>query len=98
MFRRLPEAESAGIEVTIDGRPFLGRPGDTVAAVLMEAGQVACRTSAVSCEPRGPYCLMGVCFECLVAIDGIANRQACLVPIESGMQVETGAAKRKIMP
>ncbi len=98
MFRRLPEQESAGIEVTIDGRPLRGRPGDTVAAVLIEAGQVACRQSALSGEPRGPYCLMGVCFECLVAIDGVANRQACLVPIESGMRVETGAGKRKITP
>jgi predicted molibdopterin-dependent oxidoreductase YjgC len=96
MFRRLPEPESPSIEVIVDGRPVLGKSGDTVAAVLMAAGEPACRRSAVSGEPRGPYCLMGVCFECLVDIDGVANRQACLVPIRSGMRVETGAGKRKI--
>jgi len=94
----LPELEVSPIELTVDGQPFTGRPGDTVAAVLVATGHVACRKSAVSGEPRGPYCMMGVCFECLVDIDGIANRQACLVPIQSGMRIETGAGKRKVIP
>ena len=48
------------------------------------------RSSAVSGEPRAPYCMMGVCFECLVEIDGLANRQACMVRVRPGMQVMQG--------
>lgn len=100
MFRRLPDAgQGQGkVSLTIDGRACSGRAGDSVAALLLETGHAACRRSAVSGEPRGPYCMMGVCFECLVEIDGVANRQACLVPIAEGMKVETGAGRRKVMP
>src|SRR3546814_9159081 len=46
------------------------------------AGVEACRTTPVTGAPRAPYCLMGVCFECLVTIDGTGNRQGCLMPLE----------------
>ena len=98
MFRRLPEADQLLVSLTIDGMTHVGRHGDSVAALLLEAGHLACRRSPVSGEPRGPYCMMGVCFECLVDVDGIANRQACLVPIAEGMKVETGEGRRKVLP
>jgi D-hydroxyproline dehydrogenase subunit gamma len=98
MFRRLPDTDQSLVSLTIDGDACVGRRGDSVAALLLEAGRAACRNSAVSGEPRGPYCMMGVCFECLVEIDGVANRQACLVPIAEGMKVETGAGRRKVTP
>lgn len=98
MFRRLPDAAGEPLSVTIDGNPVVGRAGDSVAALLLATGHVACRRSAVSGEPRGPYCMMGVCFECLVEIDGVANRQACLVPIAEGMDVRTGDGRRMVMP
>jgi predicted molibdopterin-dependent oxidoreductase YjgC len=91
MFRRLAEEPGVPAIVTIDGTPFSGRLGDSVAAVLLLAGKLAFRRSAVSGEPRGPYCMMGVCHECLVTIDGMANRQACLVQIRDGMAIRTGA-------
>lgn len=73
----------------IDGRPFEGAHGDSVAAVLILAGKVGFRKSAVSGQTRGPYCMMGVCFECLVRINGVKGRQACLVTITDGMTIET---------
>ena len=51
---------------------------------------------AVSGAPRLPYCMMGVCFDCLVTIDGVGNRQGCLVPVAEGMQIETQKGKREI--
>lgn len=96
MFRRLPDAGEATIRFTIDGRPATARPGDSVAAAMLAAGVDACRTTPVSGAARGPYCLMGVCFECLVVIDGIGNRQACLVPVEDGMRVERQQGARDI--
>jgi len=95
MFRRLPDAD-ATIEVTIDGRSARVRAGDTVAAALLSAGVLASRVAEVSGAPRAPYCMMGVCFECLVTIDGVGNRQACLIPVREGMRVETQSGARAI--
>ena len=95
MFRRLPESapgQAPTTPVTIDGRPFTARAGDSVAAALLVAGHLECRTAPASGRPRGPYCLMGACFDCLVTIDGQPNRQGCLVPVAPGMRIET---KRK---
>jgi D-hydroxyproline dehydrogenase subunit gamma len=95
MFRRLPDLHDATIEVTIDGRSERVRAGDTVAAALFSVGINSHRTD-VSGMPRTPYCMMGVCFECLVMIDGVGNRQGCLVPIRPGMRIETQRGKRDV--
>ena len=96
MFRRLPDADGATVEVTIDGRSARVRAGDTVAAALISAGVLASRVADVSGAPRAPYCLMGVCFECLVTVDGIGNRQGCLVPVKAGMRIDTHHGKREV--
>ena len=87
MYRRLPEAGAATLPLTIDGSAVLARPGDSVAGVLIAAGHADCRTTPVSGSARGPYCLMGVCFDCLVEIDGRANQQGCMVEVRAGMRV-----------
>jgi sarcosine oxidase subunit alpha len=81
---------AARVTLMVDGERIVARDGDTVASALLAAGRQAIRRSAVSGEPRAPYCQMGVCFECLVEIDGVADRQACLVPVRNGMVVTTG--------
>ncbi|MEH6717797.1 MAG: (2Fe-2S)-binding protein [Aurantimonas endophytica] len=98
MFQRLPDLDRTTVSFTLDGRPVDGRAGDTVAAALLAAGVETCRSSAVSGEPRAPYCMMGVCFECLVTIDGVGNQQGCLVVLRPGMTVETqiGRGKREL--
>ena len=88
MFRRWqPEAGAATVTLVIDGTSVQARPGDSVAAAMLAAGVSHCRTTAVSGAPRAPYCMMGVCFDCLVTIDGVGNRQGCLVRVRDGMQV-----------
>ena len=94
MFKRLAEAGPA-VAITVDGKPVTARGGDTVAAALLAAGIDHCRTTPVSGAPRAPYCLMGVCFDCLVTIDGVGSRQACLIPARDGMTVETQLGKRE---
>ena len=96
MFRRLPDAKEMTVDVTIDGRAEQVRAGDTVAAALLAAGVLTNRVSDVSGAPRAPYCMMGVCFECLVTVDGVANRQGCLIPVRAGMRIETQRARREI--
>ena len=94
MFKRLTEV-GAPVAITVDGRQIAAQAGDTVAAALIAAGIDHCRTTPVSGAPRAPYCLMGVCFECLVTVDGIGSRQGCLVPVRDGMAIETQAGKRE---
>ncbi|MDR3669826.1 MAG: (2Fe-2S)-binding protein [Holophaga sp.] len=88
MFHKLIEPQES-LTFTFDGKPLAAAPGDSVAAALLAAGVVAFRHSAVGGEPRAPYCLMGICFDCLVTIDGIANQQSCQVDVAQGMTVQS---------
>ena len=96
MFRRLSEPATASVRIEIEGVPILARAGDTVTAALLASGLDFCRETAVSGTRRGPYCMMGVCFDCLVTIDGIGNRQGCLVPVAEGMKITLQKGKREI--
>lgn len=95
MFTRLDEDRHV-VAFTLNGTPAIAHAGDSVAAALLANGVVTTRCSPVSGEPRGAYCMMGVCFECLVTINGVGNRQGCLVTVSDGMRVETGAGRRKL--
>ena len=94
MFRRLGE-KGATLTLTVDGKEIRARIGDTVAAAMLVAGIGRFRTTPVSGAARAPYCMMGVCFDCLVTIDGVGSRQACLVPVGEGMAIETQLGKRE---
>jgi len=87
LFRRLDEPACRWLEVYIDGVSTRVREGESVAAALFASARRSCRTTPVSGAPRAPYCLMGICFECLVEINGIPNRQACQVTVEQGMRI-----------
>jgi predicted molibdopterin-dependent oxidoreductase YjgC len=95
MFQRLPDLGGESVAITIDGKAFQARAGDTVAAALLAAGLSQCRTTPVSGAPRGPFCMMGVCFDCLVEIDGQGNRQGCLVRVRPGMRIATQRGGRE---
>jgi predicted molibdopterin-dependent oxidoreductase YjgC len=95
MFQRLNRPKSGTVSLSVDGKAAIAFPGDSVAAALLAAGVVACRTTPVSGAPRAPYCMMGICFECLVTIDGIGSRQACLARVRDGMRIETQQGKRE---
>jgi sarcosine oxidase subunit alpha len=84
------------VRLTVDGRPIEARAGDSIAAALLAAGIDTCRTTPVSGAPRAPYCMMGVCFDCLVTVDGVGNRQGCLVPVAEGMAVAIQRGKREL--
>jgi predicted molibdopterin-dependent oxidoreductase YjgC len=100
MFKRLDEAAgqaaAAPVRITVDGAEVVCRPGDSVAAALFASGRTACRDTAVNEVPRGPYCMMGVCYDCLVTIDGQPNRQACMTPAHEGMAVERQRGAREV--
>ena len=86
-FRRRVGAAGVPVTIHVDGEPVTAREGDSVAAALLAAGGPATRATLVSGEPRGPFCLYGACFECVLEIDGVRSCQGCLVPVRDGMQV-----------
>jgi predicted molibdopterin-dependent oxidoreductase YjgC len=95
MFRRQTEARRPALTIRIDGVATEAREGDSVAAAMLAAGHLTARKTPVSGAPRAPYCLMGVCFECLVTVDGVGNRQGCMVLVRDGMRIETQQGKRE---
>jgi NADPH-dependent 2,4-dienoyl-CoA reductase/sulfur reductase-like enzyme len=89
-FRRLDE--SAAIEILVDGSAIQARRGESVASALLAAGIDAFGVDPAG-APRGPACMMGSCFQCACAIDGVADARACRVAAEPGMTVVTTGAR-----
>ena len=74
----------------LDGRPLDARPGQSVGAALTDAGIRSWRTTRRGGKPRGLFCGIGVCFDCLIEVDGRPDQRACLVPVRPGMRLRTG--------
>jgi predicted molibdopterin-dependent oxidoreductase YjgC len=77
----------APVQFGLDGRRISGFPGESLAVALMNAGIVALRQSPLVRAPRGVFCMMGVCQECLVQVDGRVVT-ACLEPVRADMEVK----------
>ena len=75
--------------VTVDGGALAARPGQTIAAVLLAAGVRSLRTTRREQRPRGLFCGIGVCFDCLVILNGTPNVRACVTRVEEGDVIET---------
>ena len=88
MFEPVGSAEVT-ITIYLDGRAIPARAGESIAACLLRAGVTHFRTTPVSGARRLPYCMIGHCFDCLIEIDGIGSRQACLSQVENGMKLGT---------
>jgi predicted molibdopterin-dependent oxidoreductase YjgC len=83
----MPPNEQQHFNILVDGQTIPARQGQSVAAALLAAGERVFRRTKQG-RPRGLFCGMGVCFECLVAVNGLAGQRACLTPVQPGMQVE----------
>jgi predicted molibdopterin-dependent oxidoreductase YjgC len=76
------------IAVTIDGAEETGLRGQTIAGLMMAHGRLSWRTSSVNAEPRGVFCGIGVCFDCLVVVNGQRDVRACQRRAEDSDVVE----------
>ena len=74
------------VAITVDGERLEARAGQTVAAALLASGRRIFRYTRNAGKPRGVYCGMGVCFDCIVKVDGRTER-ACMIKVENGMRV-----------
>jgi len=77
------------VHLIVDGKPIEAYKGETVAAAMLAAGIRTFQKSHKHHQPRSLYCGMGICYECLVTINGVHAQRACITPVEEGMQVET---------
>mgnify|MGYP003383691160 CR=1 FL=1 len=94
IFRTIGPQAREGVEISFDGRQYIVPAGISVASALLLLGAQYTRQSPVTNAKRAPYCMMGVCFECLVEIDGERSQQACLIEVRTGMNIcrQSGAA------
>jgi predicted molibdopterin-dependent oxidoreductase YjgC len=91
---RIPSI-SRGPKITIfvNARETFAYEGETVLAALIAAGLRTLRMSHDRREGRGPFCGMGVCYECLVSINGRANQRACMTEVEDFMEIRIDGPK-----
>ncbi|MCX4696398.1 (2Fe-2S)-binding protein [Streptomyces sp. NBC_01408] len=80
---------SATYAIAFDGRELPAQAGQSIAAVLWSAGILAWRTTREGGAPRGVFCGIGSCYDCLVTVNGTPNQRACLVPARPGDTVTT---------
>lgn len=94
MFVRTNKNTCTMLTIHFEDQPLTVRAHLNVAAALLETGIGQFRETPVSASPRAPFCMMGVCFDCLLVIDGVANQQACMTKVRDGMKIErqSGAA------
>ena len=89
MFKQLPNQGTEIVEVFLNGQSVQVLQGTSVAAMALTEGLRFTRTTPISDSKRAPFCMMGVCYECLMIIDGKANQRACATIVKQGMKIET---------
>lgn len=88
--RRLPgTATRPPVTFTFDGQPLTAQQGDSLAMALWANGIADVRRSSRDGAPRGVLCNMGICYDCLVVVDGVTLR-SCMVIVQDGMRVARG--------
>lgn len=96
MFRKISPPGTPLLTLTIDGQPVNAEQGESVASVMLRQPEPACRNTPVHGSPRAPFCMMGVCFDCLAIVDGVSSTQTCLVAVKQGMRVERLLGRPKV--
>jgi predicted molibdopterin-dependent oxidoreductase YjgC len=84
-------------EIEVDGRKVLAYEGETIAAVLLAAGIRVSRLTPKKHEPRGVYCGIGICHECVMVVNGVPDIRICQTLATPGCKVATqkGLGERK---
>jgi aerobic-type carbon monoxide dehydrogenase small subunit (CoxS/CutS family) len=86
--QRIPNINRGqAFSITVNGQTVAAFPGESIATVLAAAGYRAFRATDASAAPRGIFCGMGICFDCLVTVDGLPNQRACMTEARAGCEV-----------
>jgi len=89
MFKQLPGDKVSNVGIFLNGQALQVAQGISVAAAVLSNNQRSTRTTPVYGSPRAPFCMMGVCYDCLMVIDGKANQRACAMTVEEGMCIDS---------
>ena len=81
--------ERPKLEIEVDGEVVTALAGEPIATALLAAGKVVFRYTRKRREPRGVYCAIGRCTDCMMVVDGVPNVRTCVTPVRAGMKVET---------
>ena len=84
-----PLYEKKEISITVDGKAIKAIEGEPVAGALIAAGIMTFRRTRIRKEPRGYFCGIGLCTDCMMIVDGTPNVRTCITPVKEGMIVET---------
>ena len=84
-----PVTDAPKVVIYLDGRAVEAVEGEPIAAALMAAGVSSFRTTPVRREPRGVFCAIGRCTDCVMTVDGAPNVRTCVTPVRAGMKIET---------
>ena len=87
MFRLIDNNSTELVEIEFDGNVVAVPACISLAAVIFYLDAIPARHTILSNMPRAPFCMMGVCFECLLEIDGVGNQRACQVEVRAGMRI-----------
>ena len=87
---------AGNLTIYFEGRALTARDDDSIAAALLANNIVVTRTTALSGATRGPYCMMGACFECVAKVDGRTGVQTCMTPVRDGMRIERQDGAREL--
>ena len=77
------------VSFTFDGKEMRGYEGEPVAAALRAEGVLKHRETARLHKPRGIFCAIGRCTDCVMVVDGVPNTRTCITPLKAGLKVET---------
>lgn len=78
----------SNLEFTFEGHKITAISGQSIGAALLTVNQRILRKTRFNENERGLFCGIGVCFDCLVVVDGVGNQRACLIEVKSGMKVQ----------
>ncbi len=77
------------VEFIYDGKTIQGYEGEPIAMALRAAGVMVHRHTKKFGRPRGVFCAIGRCTDCVMVVDGKPNVRTCITPLAEGMKVET---------
>ena len=89
--------DSREIKIQVDGKEIAALAGEPIAAALAAAGISVHRYTSEKSEPRGVFCAIGQCTDCVMTVNGVSNVRTCITPVVPGMTVETqhGVGQRR---
>ncbi|HOG00269.1 MAG TPA: (2Fe-2S)-binding protein [Clostridia bacterium] len=83
------EPPAKEVQIFVDGRPVAAREGEMIAAALIANGIFKFRYTPHAHKPRGVYCAIGRCTDCVMTVDGVPNIRTCITQVRDGMRVDT---------